>query len=184
MRTRATCENKDRCGTTGHYRGPTGIVRCECMEAEIQKKILGPMFTEGIQPSTKLEGKKDADLVIEGPLASVRKHIARVLLNMKSKGETWLTLDAYRFLEIFLGEDKEHESQFEAIDPDLLVLLLGFADPRNKYLPELIMQVLARREMLHKPTWIVLNLPVDAVAAKYNSALGDRLTQIQKVLVK
>jgi len=184
MKDRATCEYKERCGSTGHYLTPQGMVRCPCMEAEMRKRILGPLFAEDIHPETKLEERRNSDLIIEGPLASIRRHVGRVALNMRAQGKTWLTLDAYRFLEIFLGEDREHTSQHDAIDPDLLILMLGFADPRNKYLPELLMQVLARREMLHRPTWIILNLPVEAVAAKYNSALGDRLCSIKKAVIK
>lgn len=178
------CECKRNHTGSGHYLLEGKMVRCECMEAEIRRRVLGPMFTDRVQEKTQLKSLRGRDIVVEGPLAGIRTHVARVLLNMRAESKTWLTIDAYRLIEIFLGEDREHISQYEAIDPDLLILIVGFADPRNKYLPELMLQVLARREMLLRPTWVVLNLPVEAVAAKYNSALGDYLVRMKKVIIK
>lgn len=181
---RATCEQRDRCGATGHYQENGSWKRCPCLEAELEQKILGPMFTERIPEKTRLEERQGTNTVLEGPIASVKKHAARVLLGMRSKGKTWLTIDAYRLIDIFLGEDKEHDSQYEAIDPDLLILLLGFADPRNKYLPELVLQVLSRREMMNKPSWVILGIPRETVATKYSSELSAKLDTFTKVAIR
>ena len=53
--------------------------------------------------------------------------------------------DAYRLIEIFVEKDDELDTNAMAVDADLRVLLLGFGEPRNRYLPELAVQVLSRR---------------------------------------
>lgn len=183
MTDRSTCEHRARCGTTGHYLENGQVVRCPCLEDEIRRRILGQMYSPRPKSTSALSKQTANNLLIEGPITSVKTHVSTVLLGMRAEGKNWLTLDAYRLIEIFLGEDKEHESQHEAIDPDLLILLLGFADPRNKYLPELLMQVLARRELLSKPTWVILGIPKETISTKYNSDLANKLATFQKVSV-
>jgi len=185
MRSRTEkCPTKDQCGMTGHRMVEGVMVRCPCREEDERERILGLMYASDIHDSTKLDTRIERDIIIEGPLASVRPHVGRVLLDMSRAGKTWLTIDAYRLIEIFLGEDREFQNQHAAIDPDLLILLLGFADPPNKYLPELLMQTLARRELLRRPVWTILNIPLSAVAMKYSSVLFDRLQAFAKVKVK
>jgi len=69
--------------------------------------------------------------------------------------------------------------------PDLLVLLLGVKRARNSATPETLMEVIAIREFLDKPTWIVdqPNYPVDHDAHRCNSPeimtkLGDSFTRV------
>lgn len=178
---RATCPNKDRCGASGHYWD--GVwKRCPCLEAEIRQRVLGPMYAPEILDKTPLSAQATSNLLMEGPLIVVRKHVARVLLNMRSEGRTWITMDAYRLIEIFLGEDAEHDNQAAATNPDLLILLLGFADPRNKYLPELILQVMARRELSSLPTWVILGVPKGVLSTRYGSELDTKLTTFRPVV--
>lgn len=178
------CADRASCGLTGHRLVEGIYVRCPCREEDERERVLGTMYAPDLVEVTELHGKGDNDIVIEGPLASIRRHVGRVLLDAKKRGNTWITIDAYRLIEIFLGEDKDYGAVHQAVDPDLLILLLGFADPRNKYLPELILQTLVRRELHRKPTWIIMGIPLNFVASKYNSALQDRLNTFDKVKIK
>jgi hypothetical protein len=92
-------------------------------------------------------------------------------------------MDAYRLIEIFLGQDEEFETQAAVTDTDLLIMLLGFGDPRNKYLPELLLQTLNRRELIMRPTWIILGLPLDQLGIKYSTQVYDRVSRMRKVRV-
>jgi len=179
------CKSRDQCGSTGHRLVEGEMVRCPCREEDERERVLGMMYAPDLLDSTELAMKKSSNIVIEGPLASIRKHVGRVLLDIyRDPARSWLTMDAYRLIEIFLGEDSKIMNQSAAIDPDLLILLLGFADPPNKYLPELILQVLTRRDLIHRPTWVIMGLPISHVAVKYNSALQDRLDLFGKVKIK
>jgi hypothetical protein len=99
---------------------------------------------------------------------------------MTLKGR-YIVLDAYRLIEIFLEKDDELETNRPVVEADLLVLLLGYGDPRNKYLPELLLQVLSRRSLLDRPTWVVCGIPVEQIAHRYTVALSTVLMKFEKV---
>jgi len=180
MRRREKCEYYERCGTTGHYLVDGKWARCSCLQQEINQQQLGQMYTENPKENSKLGDMTDENLVIEGPLEEIRRHVARVLMDLNEKGESTTVLDAYRLIEIFLDQDNEFGTIFDAIEADLLVILLGFGDPRNRYLPELLVQAVSRRDLIRKPTWFVLGLPLGQVGTKYNDALYERLKEFRK----
>jgi hypothetical protein len=160
------------------------MTRCSCLQLEINQRRLGQMYCPDPLLNTPLRIQKGKNLVLNGTLTDVRRHVAGVLLGMAEKNETWLTMDAYRFIEIFLGEDKEHETTAPTIDADLLIILLGFGDPRNRYLPELIVQALNRRDLLSKPTWVILGISQELIQPKYNTELAEKLSTFKPVRVK
>lgn len=173
-----------KCKGMKHLMEPAGTwKRCDCLVQEIRQQLLGVMYTENPMVRTSLEEYRDQNLVLSGPLESIRKHVARVLLTMAERQERWVTMDAYRLIEIFLDQDKEFDSTAVAVDCDLFLLLLGFGDPRNRYLPELILQALNRRALTRKPTWVALGLPQEQVGTKYSSELQGMLDGWQKVQV-
>lgn len=176
---RETC--KEPCARTGHTFKNGKPVRCPCLELEINQRRLGSMYTPDPKDKTPLAAAQHEDCVISGPLPSVKRHVARVLLDRATRNETWITMDAYRLIEIFLGQDSEFETQSAVTENDLLILLLGFGDPRNKYLPELLLQTLNRRELIMKPTWIILGVPLDQLGMKYSSAVHERVSRMRKV---
>lgn len=179
------CLERELCGSTGHRLVEGKMVRCPCREEDERERVLGMLYASDLHDTTKLTKKSSSNIVIEGPLASIRRHVGRVLLDLRQNpARSWLTMDAYRLIEIFLGEDSKMENQSVAVETDLFILMLGFADPPNKYLPELILQVLSRRELIRQPTWVILGIPLNYVSAKYNQALQDRLSDFAKVKVK
>lgn len=178
---RETCSNP--CKATGHLFENGRPVRCACLKLEISQRKLGPMYVADPRPTTKLSEAVHEDAVLEGSLLGIKQHVARVLLDRADKNQQWITMDAYRLIEIFLGQDEEFETQTAVTDTDLLIILLGFGDPRNKYLPELLLQTLNRRELLQKPTWIILGLPIEQLGIKYSSEVYERVKRMRKVRV-
>lgn len=184
---RENCEFRERCGQTGHYRDEKGNWhRCECLSLEIAGRRLGTFFCEKPLEKTPLTGllAQGVNLLIEGPLSVIRLHVARVLLAMGDAGQTFTAMDAYRLIEIFLEKDAEFDTTYQSITGDLLIILLGFGDPKNRYLPELLVQAVQRRELLRKPTWVVLGIDKSQISTKYSVSLEQMLGQFKKVVVK
>jgi hypothetical protein len=177
---RNACVNKERCGQTGHYQVEGKWQRCPCLTLEIHQMRLGQMFCKDPRLDTPLKSKLQSNLRLEGPLDTLRPHIAGALLHMSSRGEKYVIMDAYRLIEIFLEKDEEYASSRPTIETDLLVLLLGFGDPRNRYLPELLVQALSRRALDNKPTWVVMGVDLSLVSTKYNSELQAQLASFEK----
>lgn len=181
---RRKCENFARCGETGHYRDGNVFVRCACLQLEMNKAALGSMYTPFPLKTTGLETYREQDLVLSGQLGDIRRHVSRVLLDAAARGQTWLTMDAYRLIEIFLDLDEQMKTTSQVMDQDILILLLGFGDPRNRYLPELVIQAIARRQLIQKPTWVVLGLPLTDVSGRYSVQLAAQLTTMKQVQVQ
>ena len=180
---RSQCENFSICGKSGHVRSSRGWTRCNCLLREIHQRYLGMMYTDNVVAQTKLSSLSGKTIRLEGSLEGVRRHVARVLLDKRGK-MTWLAMDAYRLIDIFLGEDKEYQTQVHATSVDLLLLLVGFADPPNRYLPELICQVLARRELEHRATWVILGMDPMRLSLKYNEQMATTVQSLKQVLVR
>jgi hypothetical protein len=140
---------------------------------------LRELYTSQPNPSTPLRKKLDRDLLIQGPLETIRKHAAGALMTLK--GPSYMVLEGFRFLDIFLEKDEDYETSRPAMDVGLLVLLLGYGDPRNRYLPELLLQALSRRALTQKPTWVISNLNTEQLAAKYTQELAAVLRKYEQV---
>jgi hypothetical protein len=175
---RETCEHKERCGATGHLFEDGRWQRCPCLELELAQSKLRELYTAKPNRNSPLRKKLASNLLIQGPLETVRKHTAGALMTLKGR---YIVLDAYRLIEIFLEKDDELETNRPVVEADLLVLLLGYGDPRNKYLPELLLQVLSRRSLLDRPTWVVCGIPVEQIAHRYTVALSTVLMKFEKV---
>lgn len=179
---REDCPNKDRCGKTGHYlKEGVGWIRCECLQEDLRKRELGIFYCDEPMKNTPMIGVMEKNCVIEGSLTTLRKHVSGVMLKAQEQKKSVRVMDAYRLMDIFLEKDQEYKSTSESTDVDLLILLLGFGDPRNRYLPELIVQVLQRRALLALPNWVILGIEQSQVAGKYSSDLASILSTFRKV---
>lgn len=182
MNLREKCEFRDRCGKSGHFTDAQGNWhRCKCLQLEIAERKLGQFYCTDPEIKTQLTSLTGRDLCLEGPLASIRRHVARVLLDMGEAGKTYTTMDAYRLIEVFLEKDEEFDNTYQAIQGDLTIILLGFGDPKNRYLPELLVQAVLRRQLLRKPTWVCLGLDRNQISTKYNVVLSDLLASFKRV---
>jgi len=179
---REKCDQRNKCGTTGHYRNEKGNwERCRCLTLEINERRLGQMFDLNPKEKTPLKSKTNLNLIIEGPLSTIRPHVAGALLHLVERKESFVIIDAYRLIEIFLEKDEEFSTSRPVVEAELLVMLLGFGDPRNSYLPDLILQVLNRRELTRKPTWVIMGIELSRVGQKYSQVLQDKISEFEKV---
>jgi len=181
---RESCEYFDRCGLKGHYMVEGRWQRCACLSMEVNRRKLGPMFSETPQDKTQLDDLKGDDLVLEGTLNDIRSHLCRVCIGMQEGGESWVSMDAYTLIDIFLEKDVEYSTSHHAVDSKILILLLGFADPPNRMLPELVLQVMNRRALHHRATWVVMGIPLDRVLAKYGSGVYEYIKEFKRVVIK
>jgi hypothetical protein len=144
---------------------------------------LGMLWPASHSPATAspLSSQTTQNLTIHGPITSTKEHLSCAALDLRRRGQSWEAIDAYRLIEIFLEKDAEYSSQAPITEADLAIIFLGFGDPRNKYLPELLQQVLARRELENKATWVVLGLPPAQIAGRYGADLAEKLSQYRAV---
>lgn len=158
--------------------------RCACIREQVRAQQLGIFYTPAPARKTPLADLVGVNALIEGPLQSLRPHVAKVLLTMAEEGKKVVAMDCYRLVEIFLEKDEEFDTTTQTIDCDLLILLVGFGDPRNRYLPELVNQALGRREVLRLPTWVVLGIGMDSVGLKYGAELAEKFGTFKRVKMR
>lgn len=175
------CPNQCR---SGHLFVNGKWVRCDCLKKRIYKRDLGVFATDTPNRETALIKNIDRSLLIEGPLSQIRNHVAGAFLHMKEVGLNFTSTDAYRLVDIFLDKDADFSNSSVISEFDLYVMLLGFGEVKNQRLPDLIMQVLARRELLQKPTWVILGIPFGQVASRFTSEVHDAMKNYGKVVIK
>lgn len=157
------------------------MFRCECLQKEIDRRDLGDMYSDDVVKDTPLLNLEDENLSLIGTKQNVKNHVGGAILSWKLREESISRIDSYQLIDIFLGQDLEFENQWEAVDADRMVLRLGFGDPPNRMLPELLNQVLSRRDYKDKPTWVILGIPKAQVARKYNSEFAHKLNRFKEV---
>lgn len=174
----------DICSNKGHILRQGKWTRCECTERALYRRDLGFFNCDSPNSKTQMKTLVKTNLVIEGPLASIRPHVAGVILFLKHMEQSFQCIDAYRLIEIYLDKDAEIRSTAATTEADLFVMMLGFGEVKNQRLPDLIMQTLQRRELLQKPTWVILGLPLAQVATRFSIEVADSLKTYQKVRIQ
>jgi hypothetical protein len=172
------------CGGSRHVYTGDGWARCVCLTEEIAKKQLGIFYTATPAKKTELSRLVSKDVIIEASLAEARPHVARAILDLQESGKSVLAMDCYSLLEILLDKDEEFTTTAQVAQHDLLILLMGFGEPRNRYLPDLILQILGRREILRLPTWILLGIDRTSVAGKYGADVAQKLSSFRKARMR
>lgn len=178
------CPHWKRCGLTGHYLEAGRMHRCTCLQQRLNKEILGVFHTPTPADTSQLITLRKSNVVIEGPLSVIRNHVAATLLVMVENGSTFVTFDAYKLVDIFLEKDEEIVNYSSLVEPDLAIVLLGFAEIANRRLPEMLLQVMSRRELRHKPTWVVLGIPLGQVGTRFGTSVSEKLAEFQKVEIR
>ena len=158
--------------------------RCKCVEERIYKHKLGVFATKTPKKLTKLSEFLGSFLVIEGSMGSIRPHVAGVLISMIDSGKTFAIVDAYSLVEIFLDKDESYSTLLDLVGLDLVIILMGFGDVKNQRLPELIMQLFARRELIQKPVWAVLGVTQEQLSAKYSDEVRVLIGKWKRVIIK
>ena len=93
-------------------------------------------------------------------------------------------VDAYSLVEIFLDKDESYSTLLDLVGLDLVIILRGFGDVKNQRLPELIMQLFARRELIQKPVWAVLGVTQEQLSAKYSDEVRVLIGKWKRVIIK
>lgn len=141
-------------------------------------------MTDAPVMDTALLKMEHTSALIEGSMSVVRGHIAGVILKLKGEGKTFTAMDAYRLVEIFLDKDEEFKSTSDIAGYDLYVMLLGFGDIKNQRLPDIIQQAIQRRELLQRPTWVVLGMPMGQVAMRYSQEVYNVINSFKRVVLR
>jgi hypothetical protein len=170
--------------SNGHVLRDGKWYRCECLERTLYKKDLGLFSTETPLLDTQLKGYVGNNLVIEGSQSNIREHVAGAILWMRGNDKTFAATDAYTLVDIFLDKDTEFENSAALVEYDLYTMLLGFGEVKNQRLPDLIEQVLVRRKLHQKPTWVVLGIPLGQVPTRFASEIAEILKLYQRVQIK
>ena len=68
-------------------------MRCSCLNELIYKRDLGVFATKSPNMHSQMKGLVDQSILIEGPMSQIRNHLAGVILDLKSKGKTFASMD-------------------------------------------------------------------------------------------
>jgi hypothetical protein len=103
----------------------------------------------------------------------------RSLIHYFSIGDlTYQYFDAYRLVEIFLGQDSTYDRIRDLADLDLAVMVIGVSDLPNRMLPSVVCQLLTLRKMSAKPTWTYVARAGAALRSSYSNEMTSLLEPI------
>jgi hypothetical protein len=87
--------------------------------------------------------------------------------------------DAYRLVEIYLGQDTTYTRLRDLDSSGLVVIALGVSDLPNRMLPALMCQLLTQRKMTGRSTWVYTPKIGSALRSAYGNELTDLLSPIK-----
>jgi len=88
---------------------------------------------------------------------------------------TYDYIDAYRLVEVFLGQDLSYSRVRDLSIQGLMIIVLGVADAPNRMLPKLLCQLVTLRNMDGRPTWIYSPM---SVGSKMRGIYGNELVDL------
>jgi len=148
------------CGGSKHVRTKTGWRRCSKCSTRVADSLFIKLNIKCGEPSypPSLEVLSPVplkDLSCTGEYHDFRKMVWRSLVYYSTLGDLrYEYIDAYRLVEIFLGQDSIYDRVRDLESLDLVVLVLGVSDVPNRMLPALVCQLLTLRKMSGHPTWV------------------------------
>lgn len=99
----------------------------------------------------------------------------RSLTHYERSDLTYEFFDAYRLVEIFLGQDTVYTRVRDLDTVQLVIIALGVSDLPNRMLSPLMCQVLTQRRMNGQPTWVYTARIGTALRQAYDNSLSDLL---------
>lgn len=153
-----------QCGGRLFCRTAIGWQPCECYWEKVSQLFIKPQIRERDEmlPPEWLQREPWllADRTETGDYRDFRLMVWRSLLPYAASAFRYDYFEAYRLAEIQFGRDvDEYRSLRDLLGLDLLILVVGVADPPNQFLPSLIQHVLELRRMHVKPTWQYVRRP-------------------------
>jgi hypothetical protein len=119
------------------------------------------------------------DLSVSGDYHAFRKMVWRSLTSLEARDLVYEYFDAYRLVEIYLGQDTTYTRLRDLDSYGLVVIALGVSDLPNRMLPALMCQLLTQRKMTGRPTWVYTPKVGSALRAAYGNELTDLLSPIK-----
>jgi len=165
----ADCEDARYVQKEGKY------VPCACLVKEKTKKRLGSFAGFTMLPKeSKLIEYLGKNILIFGDRVRTRQHIAKAILDDESL--KCYTVSAQSLLDLnFNGKDGGQHKLLKLRDPQWILFELGVNDVPNKYLPELMMSVLASRRVQNKPSWVYCARSKRDLKERYMGSSGENL---------
>ena len=151
---------------------------------QLNKNVLGVFHCKDPIIDKKFVSLRTKNILIEGHFSTIRRHMSGVLLEMQRRRETHRAFDAYQLVDVFFGKDDEMTNFAPLVDPDLSIILLGFTEIVNRILPDMILQVMTRRDLRHRSTWVILGIPKGQVETRFGLAMARRLDDFIPVEIK
>lgn len=155
-------------------------VQCRCLRSEKTSKRLGSFASYTLLPKeSKLEPYLGKDILIFGDRSKARQHIARILRDQEDK--KCYTVQAQSLLD--LNFDNKNGGQHRLLDlrnPLWILFELGVNDVPNRYLPELLISVLASRKVQKKMSWVYCGRSERELKERYVGSSGENLADFFK----
>ncbi len=145
---------------------------------------MGNMYTDEDVEDSPLVGLTHKSIVLTGPIKKMKAYCKPAIMDDIDKGKRVVSIDAYRLIDIQFEQDNQFEFLWQVQDADFLVMQLGFGDPKNKFLPDLLVNTFDRRDMNGLPTWVLLGINIEQVRTRYNEHVHERLSDYHPVEIK
>jgi hypothetical protein len=171
-----------KCRGAKHIRNGRAWIRCECAR-EITNSLYIKASIRNGETSYPPELDKYPplelrDLTISGEYHAFRKMAWRSIAYYEAIDLRYDYFDAYRLVEIFLGQDTTYGRVRDLDDYGLVVLALGVSDLPNRMLAPLVCQLLTQRKMGGLATWVYTHQVGSSLRTTYGNALADLLGPI------
>lgn len=171
-----------KCRDSRHVRTAKGWARCSCASTITNSHYIKPNIRCGESEYPKrydgLPPFPLKDLTVSGEYHDFRHHVWRSLAHYESRDLRYEFFDAYRLVEIFLGQDSDFSRVRDLELFSLVVVVLGVSDLPNRMLPPLVCQLLTQRRMAGNPTWLYTPKTGATLRQAYDNTLVDLLGTI------
>lgn len=167
------------CNGSLHIRKGRSWVRCSCA-----KSITNSLYIKANIKCGELSYPTDFDNILPltlkdfsctGDYHAFRRMVWRSLNYYETVDLRYDYFDAYRLVEIYLGQDTEYGRVRDLDALGLVVTALGVSDLPNRMLAPLFCQLLTQRRMGGLPTWVYSSKTGSLLRSAYGNELADLL---------
>lgn len=170
------------CRGSKHVRRGTSWIRCECVKTVTNSLYIRKNIRCGEeaypQELDKIKPLSLKDFTASGSYHSFRHMVWRSLSYYEAFDLLYEYMDAYRLVEIFLGQDTTYSRVRDLDVCGLVIVSLGVSDLPNRMLSPLMCQLLTQRKMEGLPTWVYTSKVGSPLRSAYGNELADLLGHI------
>jgi hypothetical protein len=161
------------CGGRRYTRTPRGWSPClSCYVSLANATYIKPQVKEGEveTPDLRTEPWGLSDRVETGDYTAFRHQVWRSLLHFYSRRLSYEYVEGWRLVEIQFQRDPEFTSVRQLKDPELVVLVMGLADPHHDFTPAIAKNLVNLRKMYGVPTWVFQRTHAKALPERRTAA--------------